>query len=115
MGLIGVANGTDGDLRPGLPKQMIELHDPVRLMVVVEQEPTIVARAIQSDPSTLEWYANEWIHLIAFDPVTHLLYLFKKNAFELLEIPLEPNQNTFEEIQNLLVNTTENLPISRIN
>lgn len=30
MGLIGVANSSDGDLRPGLPLQMIEVHDPVR-------------------------------------------------------------------------------------
>ena len=31
MGLFGVANGIDGDLRPGLPSQMIEVHDPIRL------------------------------------------------------------------------------------
>ena len=36
MGLIGVANGIDGDLRPGLPSQMIEVHDPVRLLVIAE-------------------------------------------------------------------------------
>jgi uncharacterized protein len=31
MGLIGVANGIEGDLRPGLPLQMIEVHDPVKI------------------------------------------------------------------------------------
>ena len=36
MGLFGVANSSDGDLRPGLPWQMIEVHDPVRLLVIVE-------------------------------------------------------------------------------
>jgi uncharacterized protein YbcC (UPF0753/DUF2309 family) len=33
IGLFGFANGSDGDLRPGLPWQMIEVHDPVRLLV----------------------------------------------------------------------------------
>ncbi|TAE61589.1 MAG: DUF2309 domain-containing protein, partial [Bacteroidetes bacterium] len=42
MGLFGVANGIDGDLRPGLPSQMIEVHDPVRLMVLVEHFPEVV-------------------------------------------------------------------------
>ena len=41
MGLIGVANSSDGDLRPGLPVQMIEVHDPVRLLVIVEHFPEI--------------------------------------------------------------------------
>jgi uncharacterized protein YbcC (UPF0753/DUF2309 family) len=44
MGLIGVANGYDGDLRPGLPSQMIEIHDPVRLLVIVEHLPEVVSK-----------------------------------------------------------------------
>jgi uncharacterized protein YbcC (UPF0753/DUF2309 family) len=39
MGLLGVANGVDGDLRTGLPSQMIEIHDPYRLLVIVEHKP----------------------------------------------------------------------------
>jgi uncharacterized protein YbcC (UPF0753/DUF2309 family) len=31
MGLFGVANSSDGDLRPGLPWQMIEVHDPCKV------------------------------------------------------------------------------------
>ena len=112
MGLIGVANGTDGDLRPGLPKQMIELHDPVRLMVVVEQEPQLVLKAIQSDPSTNEWYANEWIHLVAMEPESQQLYLFKKNAFELLDIQHSPNLIDFNGIQSALMQSSDNLTIS---
>ena len=46
MGLIGVANGIDGDLRPGLPSQMIEVHDPIRLLAVVEHYPEVVKKAI---------------------------------------------------------------------
>ncbi len=59
MGLIGVANGIDGDLRAGLPSQMIEVHDPIRLMVIVEHFPEIVLKAIQVTPETYEWFVNE--------------------------------------------------------
>jgi uncharacterized protein YbcC (UPF0753/DUF2309 family) len=114
MGLIGVANGTDGDLRPGLPKQMIEFHDPVRLMVVVEQYPPLILKAIQSDPSTNEWYANEWIHLVAVEPETHQLYLYKDNSFTLMKIQQQPIVSDFEGIQSALVQSSDNLTISII-
>ena len=35
IGLLGVANGVEGDLRTGLPSQMIEVHEPARLLIVV--------------------------------------------------------------------------------
>ncbi|MBL0134716.1 MAG: DUF2309 family protein [Chitinophagaceae bacterium] len=75
VGLIGVSNGCDGDLRPGLPVQMIEVHDPVRLLVVVEHRPEIVLKCIQSNSAMYEWFINEWVHLIAFDPIEEVLPL----------------------------------------
>lgn len=81
MGLIGVANGSDGDLRPGLPVQMIEVHDPVRLMIIVEQRPDIVLQCIQSSHETYEWYINEWVHLVALDPETNRFFYFNNGTF----------------------------------
>ncbi|SEK26231.1 YbcC family protein [Parapedobacter koreensis] len=86
MGLIGVANGADGDLRPGLPSQMIEVHDPIRMFFVVEQVPEIVLQAIKSDKNVYEWYRNEWVHLVALEPRTHRFYVFSEDAF----VPYEP-------------------------
>jgi uncharacterized protein YbcC (UPF0753/DUF2309 family) len=71
MGLIGVANGIDGDLRTGLPSQMIEIHDPLRLLVIVEHFPEIVQKVLQNNPNTLEWFQNSWIHLMAVNPVSN--------------------------------------------
>jgi len=81
MGLFGVANSSDGDLRPGLPWQMIEVHDPVRLLVIVEHKPEIVLKAIQSSPEVFEWYNNEWVHIIALHPEQKQFYYFKKGVF----------------------------------
>ena len=81
MGLFGVANSSDGDLRPGLPWQMIEVHDPVRLLVIVEHKPEIVLKAIQSSPEVFEWYNNEWVHIVALHPEQQQFYYFRNGAF----------------------------------
>ncbi len=81
MGLFGVANSSDGDLRPGLPWQMIEVHDPVRLLVIVEHKPEIVFNAIQSSPEVFEWYKNEWVHIVALHPEEQQFYYFRNGEF----------------------------------
>ncbi len=81
MGLIGVANSTDGDLRAGLPLQMVEVHDPVRLLMIVEHYPGVVKKVIEANPALYEWFANEWVNLVAFDPKKKTLYVFKEGKF----------------------------------
>lgn len=76
MGLIGVANGIDGDLRPGLPAQMIELHDPLRLLVIVEQKAEVVLKAIKNNAATFNWFEKGWIHLAVIDPEDWKLYRY---------------------------------------
>ena len=124
MGLFAVANSSDGDLRPGLPWQMIEVHDPVRLMVIVEQKPEIVLKAIQSSPEVFEWYKNEWVHIVALHPQEQQFYYFKNAVFEkydpitnATEIGTIHNMETFiegakEMETNKIVHATEeNLPV----
>ncbi len=114
MGLFGVANGIDGDLRPGLPSQMIEIHDPVRLLIIVEHFPEIVLQTIKSLDAMYEWYINEWIHLVAVNPETKELFQFKKGEF----VPYQPLNQLIPAIDNVneLVEThTENIPVYLIN
>lgn len=99
MGLFGVSNSSDGDLRPGLPWQMIEVHDPVRLLVIVEHKPEIVLKAIQSSPEVFEWYANEWVHIIAFDSGNKKFHYFRNGVFEEYH-PITP-EDKIETIRNM--------------
>lgn len=110
MGLFGVANGIDGDLRPGLPSQMIEVHDPVRLMVIVDHFPEIILKTIKSLDAMYEWYINEWIHLTAVNPVTGELSVFKKGAFVPYQ-PLQQHIETVKDITPVLESTQENIPV----
>jgi len=97
MGLFGVANGIDGDLRPGLPSQMIEVHDPVRLMVIVEHFPEVVLNVIQKAPEVYEWFINEWVNIAVIHPETHELSVFKEGQF----YPYQPLQKTVEKVSDI--------------
>jgi len=110
MGLFGVANGTDGDLRPGLPSQMIEAHDPVRLLCIVEHFPEVVLKTLQRSPETYEWFINEWINLVVIDPETRKYYLFKDGAFSLYE-PLQKGVKEIDDLARFIEKESENLPI----
>ena len=122
MGLIGVANSSDGDLRPGLPLQMIEVHDPVRLMVIVEHLPEVVLKTIQSAPEMYEWYINEWVHLTVVHPETNKFFYFKNGEF-IEYVPVVKNVNTVNDLivlvedakemetNNIVDATLENLPV----
>jgi len=124
MGLFGVANSSDGDLRPGLPWQMIEVHDPVRLLVIVEHRPEIVLKAIQSSPEVFEWYNNEWVHIAALHPEEQQIYYFRNGVFEKYnpvtgsgEIKTIHNMERFiegakeMETNHIVHATEENLPV----
>ena len=110
MGLFGVANGFDGDLRPGLPSQMIEVHDPVRLLVIVEHFPDIVLKTIQSVDAMYEWFINEWVHLIALNPETKELSVFKDGKF-IKYVPLQKAIPSVSDITPVLETHTENIPV----
>jgi uncharacterized protein len=110
MGLFGVANGTDGDLRPGLPSQMIEIHDPVRLMIIVEQFPDLLLKIIQEVPAVYEWYINEWIHLVSVNPETKELFLFKEGAFTKYE-PHQKHIETVSDLTPIIESDEDNMPV----
>jgi uncharacterized protein YbcC (UPF0753/DUF2309 family) len=114
MGLIGVANGIDGDLRPGLPSQMIEVHDPVRLLMIVEHFPEIVLKTIQTSPSTYEWFENEWIHLVVFHPEEMQFYRFEKGDFFFYQ-PLSFEIKSIENVESIIESQTENIPVFHLN
>lgn len=113
MGLIGVANGMDGDLRTGLPKQMLDIHDPIRLMLTVEHFPEVVLDTIQRNPGTYEWFANEWVNLLVIHPIDKTLYRFQDGAFHAYE-PLLDKLPVVRDVDAFIEESRENLPVSLI-
>ncbi|MGJ0484558.1 MAG: DUF2309 domain-containing protein [Methylomicrobium sp.] len=78
-GLFGVMEGASSDLRTGLPSQMIEIHEPMRLQVIVETKTEVLERIYQRQASLRELIANGWIHLNSIDPDTGEIFMFVRS------------------------------------
>ena len=89
-GLIGVMNGYEGDLRTGLTWQMVEIHEPVRILFVVETTPERVLKVIHSNPLNWEFLSNRWIRLAAQDPHTGDIFMYRGGA---------PGEDRWEKIE----------------
>jgi len=109
MGLFGVANGIDGDLRPGLPSQMIEAHDPLRLLVVVEHFPEVVLQVIQHHTETYEWFKNEWVNLAVIHPEIHEVFVFRGQQFHRYE-PISKVEE-IPDIMRLIESKQDDFPV----
>nr|MDQ3093120.1 DUF2309 domain-containing protein [Actinomycetota bacterium] len=67
-GLLGVMEGAASDLRTGLPRQMIEIHEPMRLLLIVESTLDVLGGIYGRQPAIAELLDNEWVQLVAMDP-----------------------------------------------
>ena len=79
-GYFGVMQGASSDLRTGLPKQMIEIHEAMRLLVVVEQTLEIITAVYQRQPPLQELVGNGWVIVAAKDPDSGAIHLFDPQA-----------------------------------
>lgn len=77
-GLFGVMEGAGSDLRTGLPSQMIEIHEAMRLQVIVEAKTSVLEQIYQRQESLRELIAGGWIHLSALDPDTGGIFIFER-------------------------------------
>lgn len=79
--LLGVMNGFESDLQLGLSAQMVEIHDPYRLMVLVAAPLDVVDNLVETLPSFNCLVKNQWIHLRVFEPISKKIYEYSNNAF----------------------------------
>jgi uncharacterized protein len=77
-GLFGVMEGTSSDLRTGLPLQMIEIHEAMRLQIIVEAKTSILEEIYARQESLRELIAGGWILLSAIDPETGEIFSFER-------------------------------------
>ncbi|MDD5277167.1 MAG: DUF2309 domain-containing protein [Methylovulum sp.] len=82
-GLFGVMEGTGSDLRTGLPKQMVEIHEAMRLQIVIEAKTTVLESIYGRQPSLRELIAGHWVHLSVEEPDTGAVFTFNpETGFE---------------------------------
>ncbi len=76
-GFFGVMEGAGSDLRTGLPKQMIEIHEAMRLQVMVEASTEVIGKIYGRQPALQELIGNGWILVSSIDPNTGEITVFK--------------------------------------
>ncbi len=91
--LIGVMDGAASDLRPGLPWQGVDIHEPVRLLFIIEATTQTLLKLLDENSTLSNIFRNHWSHLAAIDPYTNQMYRFSKDRF----VPFNPDEAESEK------------------
>ena len=77
-GLVGVMDGAASDLRTW---QMVEIHEPVRNLFVIETTAGAMLRIMERNPSIDNLCRNEWVRLALLHPETREVSVFEDGEF----------------------------------
>jgi hypothetical protein len=79
--MLGVMTGASSDLRPGLSQQMIEIHEPMRILFVIETTPKKIQGIIDGNPNIHRLVTGNWIQLAVIDFATGDIRRYEKGRF----------------------------------
>ncbi len=73
VGGVGMMLGSQSDLQMGFPLQTVNnggthYHEPMRLLAIIEQTPSVISSVIQKHSILQQLFHNEWLNLVALDP-----------------------------------------------
>jgi len=113
-GLLGVMNGMQGDLRTGLTWQMVEIHEPVRILFIVENTPERALATFKANPLLWEFLENRWIRLATVDAASAEVRMYRGGGhFETVD-GSEVDLPTVRSSSEHHLNRMEHLPIVRV-
>jgi len=92
--LLGVMDGAASDLRTGLSVQMVEIHEPMRLLVVVETTWPAMRKIMERNPGMAQPCYNGWVQLITMDPTTGELHELRGKEF----VPYRPEPTSLPRV-----------------
>ncbi len=85
ISLLGVMTGSQGDLRIGLARQMVELHEPIRNLTILEAPLQRVKSVFDSHPRLRNILYHHWTRIVVHDPVQNEWYIFGQNEWRVLQ------------------------------
>jgi uncharacterized protein YbcC (UPF0753/DUF2309 family) len=89
-GLLGVMDGAMSDLRTGLPWQMVEIHEPVRLLFVIETTAAAFLAIMEKNAAIKVMVTNAWVQVALMDPATGALCVWHDGQFEPYQSQADP-------------------------
>ena len=84
--LLGVMEGATSDLRTGLSQQMVEIHEPIRILYIFETKPEAILSIMTRNALINTYISNHWVQIATLDPESNQIHLFQGDRFE----PYEP-------------------------
>ncbi len=81
--LLGVMEGAASDLRTGLSQQMVEIHEPMRILFIVETKPESILSIMDRNELINTYIRNHWVQIATLDPCSNHIHLFQGERFEL--------------------------------
>jgi uncharacterized protein YbcC (UPF0753/DUF2309 family) len=88
--LLGVMTGSISDLRIGLARQMVEIHEPIRNMTIIEAPLPRVKELFNSHSRLKNILYNHWMRLAVFDPLDQSWWVLKNHDFEKFHVEYRP-------------------------
>jgi hypothetical protein len=81
VGRFGIMSGPQSDLRGGLAQQSVmdgkrPYHEAMRMFSLIEAPRELICRIILKHRILQNYYDNEWVHLVAFDPEEKMYYRY---------------------------------------
>ncbi|MAT16296.1 MAG: hypothetical protein CMJ46_13615 [Planctomyces sp.] len=94
--MIGVMTGAASDLRPGLSEQMVEIHEPMRILFVIETTPDTMLGIMQRNEVIGRLVRNDWVQLAVISPEEGRIDLYQDGAF----VAYEPESLDLPEVNS---------------
>jgi len=88
-----VMSGFASDLRLGLSRQMVEIHDPQRMLFLIESQSETVLSILQGNPQLMQLVQNHWVHLLVYTPALKQFYAFEGQSFRALDEMPQPRES----------------------
>ncbi|QDT12504.1 DUF2309 domain-containing protein [Planctomycetes bacterium K23_9] len=80
--MIGVMTGAASDLRPGLSQQMVEIHEPMRMLFVIETTPEKLDMIIAQNESIARLIQGNWVQIALIDPQTSTILRYVQGSYQ---------------------------------
>lgn len=94
--MLGVMTGAASDLRPGLSQQMVEIHEPMRILFVIETTPENMLDVIEDSSVIASLVKGRWVQLAVINAETSRIQLYRNGAFE----PYTPESNELPNVDS---------------
>jgi uncharacterized protein YbcC (UPF0753/DUF2309 family) len=75
-------DGAASDLRTGLPWQMVEIHEPVRLLIVIETTPEKFSAIMDRNEGIGKACRHGWVQIVTWDPDSAAMHILRGDHFE---------------------------------